>query len=236
MSDNPQDIENLIQNAQDEALYSATNESLPAIVRGLDLNKNDSVLAIAGSGDQAFAMLEYVGKIKVIDKSIFQLNLVKLRIEALKQKRYDLFLETECSNERLNRRNNYFMQEGKLDKIRNNLDNLVVLEPQDIFALQIDEKFSKIYSSNALSYVSYEEVKIPALRMLSMSLLLEGLLYITCGTTSVLNGEEIVALEEYPLLELKKEAGLTKEARRLEDENNFCWHPIIYKKTEEASK
>lgn len=38
--------------------YPCTNENLAAIVNGLNINENDTVVAVLGSGDQALALLE----------------------------------------------------------------------------------------------------------------------------------------------------------------------------------
>ena len=49
--------------------FARTNEDLPSIVRGMDVNPSDYILAVGGSGDQAFALLEYAKKVKTVDKA-----------------------------------------------------------------------------------------------------------------------------------------------------------------------
>lgn len=52
-----------------DVLYPCTNESISAVIRGLDLKKDDVVISIAGSGDIPFAIAPHVKKIYAIDKS-----------------------------------------------------------------------------------------------------------------------------------------------------------------------
>lgn len=212
--------------------YSATNEVLEAIVNGLDLKPEDNVLAIAGSGDQAFAMLEYGCKVTAIDIKLDQIKFVKLRAEALKLKCYEDFLRKKANPERIKA---YFAKEGRLDRIRANLDNLKVLEPSNIFTMQSAELFSKIYLSNALagSHVhisekdslvmlrSYKEL----LSDVTKNLTLGGLVY----ETSRYNHHEMS-------LGLMEEAHLSLSAQDYERANSYGWHPMIFRKVAEVEK
>ena len=51
-------------------LYSSTNESLEGVVAGLDVKPKDRIIAVGGCGDQAFALLENVGKVIVVDSNL----------------------------------------------------------------------------------------------------------------------------------------------------------------------
>ena len=46
--------------------YSCTNEDLKGIMAGLDLSPTDRVLTVAGSGDQAFAFLEFARQVNSV--------------------------------------------------------------------------------------------------------------------------------------------------------------------------
>ena len=48
-------------------IYARTNEDLTAIVKGLDVNPADYILAVGGSGDQAFALLENAKRVLAVD-------------------------------------------------------------------------------------------------------------------------------------------------------------------------
>jgi len=52
--------------------YRTTNESLDAIVLALQPNKNDKILAVGGSGDQAFSLLEKAGEVCCVDNNEVQ--------------------------------------------------------------------------------------------------------------------------------------------------------------------
>lgn len=54
--------------------YSHTNESLDAIVKGMNVNETDDIIAVCGSGDQAFALLEYAGSVLAVDSDRQQIE------------------------------------------------------------------------------------------------------------------------------------------------------------------
>lgn len=146
--------------------YIATNENIDAIIKGLDVNNNDKVLSILGSGDQAFAMLEH-SKVIATDTIRAQLKFVNKRIEYLKENNFQDFLMKNYSVKKtreyiegvitrtgeyvlefINLRNNYFLKEGRLENIKDNLDNLKIFNKNIIDCH--NEEFNKIYFSNAL--------------------------------------------------------------------------------------
>jgi len=58
-------------------MYYFTNESLEAIITGLEPNSEDNVLTICGSGDQAFALLEFGCQVIAIDENPQQICYAK---------------------------------------------------------------------------------------------------------------------------------------------------------------
>ena len=116
----PKKFEVEIRKVVDKVNYSVTNESIDAVIKGLNLKSNDSVLAVAGSGDHAFAMLEYAGEVKVIDSNPFQIDLVMLRAELLRIGRYDLFFTKRSTvplnDDKIVARKNYFSKEDLMRK------------------------------------------------------------------------------------------------------------------------
>ncbi|PIN80948.1 hypothetical protein COV11_02885, partial [Candidatus Woesearchaeota archaeon CG10_big_fil_rev_8_21_14_0_10_30_7] len=143
----------------DRVTYTTTNETLDSIVAGLDLNSNDNVLAIAGSGDQAFAILEYVGKVKAIDRDKYQIKFIRARIRALKSGNIDeFFMGVVHSIFSVSENKKYFKQEGRSEKIKLKLSDLTVATPQSFLtALNETETFSKIYLSNVVGFLSNQE-------------------------------------------------------------------------------
>ncbi|MBI4919049.1 DUF3419 family protein [archaeon] len=199
------DLKKSIKDILERVPYSKTNESLPAIINGLDLKQNDSVLAIAGSGDQAFAMLEYAARVEVVDKSSDQIFLVKLRAEALRREEYSLFLRSSVDNfkELIKERNCYFSKRGRRQKIRGNLEQLVFLKPSNISEVISERKFSKVYLSNALDYIPCDKRR-----------------------PMIFNFDDLVIDEE-----LTNKAGRC-EFQRYEDTGKLVgyWEPVVYRR------
>lgn len=151
--------------------YSCTNEDLRRIVLGLDFSPEDSVLAVAGSGDQAFAFLEFARHVKAVDIVPEQIELMRQKAEALRMGNYEEFLRVEAKGScdgylagthsvhfgefNKGRRRKYFAEDDpqRLERIRANLDNLAIAEPANILEVaQTEAGFAKIYLSNVLGY------------------------------------------------------------------------------------
>ena len=144
--------------------YSCTNENPAGIVAGLVPSQDDSILTVAGSGDQAFALLEFAGRVKAVDILPAQIEFMRQRVEALRAGNYEKFLGpfaigisdgvVESSSDSKRRQRDYFLKGNarRLMTIRAKLDNLVIAEPGDISEIAQSERgFSKVYLSNALS-------------------------------------------------------------------------------------
>jgi len=71
--------------------HRCTNESLAAIVNGLDVNETDDILAICGSGDQAFALLEKAHSVTAVDIYKNQVDYARYRKRCLKEEKYAFF-------------------------------------------------------------------------------------------------------------------------------------------------
>ncbi|MBI4919051.1 DUF3419 family protein [archaeon] len=213
--------------------YSCTNESLSAIVEGLDLQPKDSVLAVAGSGDQAFAMLERGCKVKLVDRDSYQLDLVKLRIEALQSENQDLFFKSGDGGFFSKHRKEYFSEKTRLESIRKNLCNLEILPPQDIFEIPPFEAFSKIYLSNAIDYLFSKEKPYYFTRLTEL-LLPRGLIYVSnsdCLVTTELDKTSFIDLISS---HLKIAEDLTEKAKKHEFElrPSCAWKPIVFQKVQ----
>lgn len=138
--------------------YARTNENLRSIIEGLDLEKDDSVLSIASSGDAGFAMLEFVKKITLVDRFSLQLDYVAKRKQFILNGNFKGFRSIPCEglcddeerySDNYDFRESYFSDDERLSRIREKLDLLEILSPQDIFDVAKTKKgFSKIYFSN----------------------------------------------------------------------------------------
>jgi len=211
--------------------YPITNENLLAITRGLAISPSDDVLAICGSGDQAFALLENARSVLAMDKSGAQVEFAEKRRELLRQGKYDEFLPLWVDGYDLNprpfhRRREYFHPE-RLERITSKVDNLEIVRG-DIFNPRTSKKFSKIYLSNSLLYESMESSAalrriVGILNFLSIN----GLLYISdiddlgrAGIHSPLPSPEL------PFVSFDKEQ--TRVARVFERYED--WFPVVLRK------
>jgi hypothetical protein len=182
--------------------YTCTNERLEAIVLGLRLTPEDRVLSAGGSGDQAFAILEYVKSVDAVDILFPQARYITQRKGILERGLLDWFLqldpfaEGKCpftmydkvyrSQDLIGRykgrRDSYFMQEGRFGRISAKAGDVRVEPPSDIFEVAAREGgFNKIYLSNTLRYDRLADLAgvRALLHNTAANLPASGLIYIT---------------------------------------------------------
>lgn len=145
--------------------YSISNENPEAIVKGLNLQPTDRVLAILGAGDQAFAMLEFCAEVYAVDNNPAQIEYFKRRIEKLK-KGQEIFLEENgtCDENRLIDLEGYnflkqkkllqnYFSEQRVKKVRKKLEKLTIEEDKIQFRV-IGGGFNKLYFSNVTNQLN----------------------------------------------------------------------------------
>lgn len=150
--------------------YSRTNESIAAVILGLNLKPTDEVYSVGGSGDLPFAMLEYVKKVVAVDSNPKQIELIKKRLEFLLDRDIEGFLKvtekgvaddnlyfsrySQFGSYNLARRNTYFRSFGvenmriRFDKIADNTERLKVRRGDFFERLDSISPVSKMYLSN----------------------------------------------------------------------------------------
>jgi len=215
-----------------ELKYTFTNESLRAIKAGLEINSEDHVLAVGGSADQAFALLECAGKVTVIDIDPAQVEYIKQRALWLAQGDYTNFLGyggslAVCdrqSIDKLPERNEFFLSPSRLPRIRSKLSKLEILSEGDIFDPEIIEGKNKIYLSNARtsSDKSGKILLTPLGRMLPIG----GLIYTVEGIEEKRYPLPPIPLEHHGLV---RDERLTRVAEALEGKSSM-WVPEVYKR------
>tara|TARA_Y100000310_G_scaffold78181_1_gene74811 strand:+ start:8797 stop:9561 length:765 start_codon:yes stop_codon:yes gene_type:complete len=161
--------------------WLSTNEDLESILEGMDVNEDDSILAIGGSGEQIFAMLSRGAKVTVIDYDPVQIWYIKYRAKLIENGFIDTFLEpitTYWQNFRPNPLD-FFRKQGILDSIRENVGNLTIMEPTDLYDLDPTpiERFNKLYLSNAIQSDKKRAESIQLLKGFVKYLPLGGLIY-----------------------------------------------------------
>ncbi|MDO8563958.1 MAG: hypothetical protein Q7R87_03035 [Nanoarchaeota archaeon] len=132
--------------------FSRSNETLRIIVKGLDIQPEDRVLSICGSGDQPIAFLSQGARVLAVDTYQDQITFAKRRINLLRKGLLNKFLEFPREDEDFKviwgRNNSFFRRELELE----NLDfRRLKFTKGDIFSLdpEIYRGFNKVYLSNA---------------------------------------------------------------------------------------
>jgi len=205
------------------------NETLGAIVYGLDVNKNDVVLSVVGNGDQPLVLLEKASRVIAIDNDPAALRLLEKRLEQLGRNEYFEFIGSPppISNHYLETRAAYLQQEGRLDTIRAKLDRLTIVS-EDIFEfVKSNRSFNKVYLSNAITYNGYDEqVFHDRLETVAKSLPREGLIYVADGCDMRWDREYVLEFERSLPSSLAIDFDLSWIARIKDDH----WQPNVYRK------
>lgn len=228
--------------------YVCANESLEAIIAGLNPGENDNTLAIGGSGDQAFAILEHSARVYVVDIKKSQTDYIKKRARLLETGDYAGFLQippesdfslnpTASNKSHLTSREHYFTKE-RFDRIRKRVSELRILPPIDVLrAIKIIKGLTKIYLSNALEFGK----KLPdftadlCLEQISNTISKDSLIYVANHdylvssyekfSKTYLHGIEVRKSLLPPTLVLDQK--LTQRARHYQKGR---WKPAVYRK------
>lgn len=131
-----------------ELSYKSTNENLEGIITALDVGPSDTVLTVGGSGDQAFALLEFGGSVHAVDPNPAQVAYIQKRARELEQGDYSSFVD-DCKPRLVKRT---FSASGRLERIRKKLTHLTISHG-NIFKVAEQGTYSRVYLSNAVGYV-----------------------------------------------------------------------------------
>ena len=240
--------------------FKFTNESLKAIYAGMNPSKEDNILMICGSGDQAFCCAETNARIAVVDYKEEQVNFAKKRANFLRKQDYPSFLTLETGELPLDitpsgpeeyflrSRNRYFSKE-RLEKITETLsnNNSLIFGVGNLLSTPLYGKgYNKLYLSNIIGYGNGLKLKPEKMKSIfeSMYNLVndKGIVYIS-------DGDKICRLEEENEGFLKKSGfktheKLTKRARIQQNKENSekvrlfpelknsgtNWNPLILQK------
>ena len=233
--------------------YQVTNESLSAIIAGLAINQQDRVLAVGGSGDQAFALLETAAKVSVVDSNPEQIELIKYRARMLKKGNYGEFLRAspttnDIEEEDIFKRNIYFSDSKnvRLNNIKANIDSLEIIEARDVASSSWNDCFfTKVYLSNILSYELYDHGQFEKIgeniertfSILSPQMALQSLVYLADyhrAFVEVAKHKKISDLQLHPSGFVLDNI-LTRKAVAIEREEailswDTAWVPAVFRK------
>jgi hypothetical protein len=185
--------------------YPKTNENISSIVSGLDIQPHDKIVAIGGSGDQAFAILEYVGHVLAVDEDCLQVDYIDDQLDLIAVRDYETFWSMRESKE-------YFLP-SRLDVIRRKLDCIEVRKGDIVDVCRNIRGYNKVYLSNSL--YGHPDELAPKLVLVSSNLPIGGLVYASNGGTAA---EALVGTGLVIDFEL---------TRRIIEDN---WHPVVLRK------
>ena len=144
--------------------HASTNESLEAVIAGMNVRPEDRILSIGGSGDQAFAFLEKGAGVVVVDNNPKQVDLIRQKAKLLRNENYNGFLRAGLSEAYLANptdeshmaRNRYLRK--RLPAIRERLDKLDILGEEDIFrAVSALNGYNKVYLSTVFGQMDISD-------------------------------------------------------------------------------
>ncbi len=215
-----------LQKAREAVTHPSTNESLWGIIAGLNPVSTDRIAAIAGSGDQAFALLASGAEVIAVDKDPAQIEYVRLRARALTEGNDEAFLE---GLPLILRRFHSYFDIACLDRIRGNIGRLTLAPAENIMSYTAREKdpVTKVYLSNCLDGRS----RVPGFEMLkeiSRPITLGGLIYSAENDIC----QEIHA-EKLKLIGLEydeKQTHAAHEESTGPQRGLIDWRPKVYKK------
>lgn len=213
--------------------FPYTNECLDTIVKGLDVNPSDDIIAICGSGDQAFAMLEYANSVLAVDNDKEQVEYAMRRAEALKAGDIEKFLRPvpeSCLDlimvgSDMKRSIAYFSQPGRLERIRNNLGRLDIKHVNDFLDEVGKNKFSKAYLSNILGYnpsTAKPEGRIAYLEKAAAGLREPGLIYMSNCHSYLLD-----SISDANVITNAKELTASAKATEAKGDASMLWLPAV---------
>lgn len=228
-------MSNFLMQIQTFPWFQTTDENLEAVVSGMDLSPEDRVVAICGSGDQAFAMLESAGSVTAVDFVEVQIEFVKKRAQLLQKGKYEDFLAVgvneddryrDLVKQDAEKRNPYFQVPGRLSKIRDKLAHLDFIEGKIFTVAPTLQPFSRLYLSGTMGQCGENERIAKAMKQTLDNLEINGLIYVTMGTDPF---ERM--LDMTPTTNVKLSGPLTTKARDKERlHGRPIWEPTVYRK------
>ena len=227
--------------------YSVTNESLFAVMEGLDIQSDDRVLAISGSGDQVLAMIEIADRVVAFDYLIEELGILRMKTKCIQEGDFDAFYnpgKLEPLVGAFPYRKEYF-DVDRLERIRKRLGRLSYFRG-DLRALPLIEHvmFTKIYLSNAIDFTADGHLSfcanrtyksdnysclISAIMHLVDRLEVGGLAY-TATDKSYYRDSLSGLFEHSPNMEIDKELTEVADFREHTTGSSIAWRPRVYRK------
>jgi hypothetical protein len=224
--------------------FDATNESLDAVIAGLNPKQGDNILAVLGSGDQACAMVAEGAKVYGVDINPDQVRYAGDRKGYVEKGDFASFLGT-ISGSNVHS-HEYFKANNRLEKLAANMHNLTIAEGSVLDENLLRAGFNKIYLSNVISYMHIHKFGdskrtefahynfVMALNKIAESIPAGCLVYVS--DSHFIFSDKVI--KKYGLnkitqsAKLEKDEILSAEADKLEPKSGTCWdwHPAVYRR------
>ena len=197
-----------------------TNESLEAIVRGMDVKPKDRILAVCSSGDQAFALLEKAGYVKAVDNEEEQVRYAQRRRKMLKERLIKRFFPYGRGFEN----KNYFSKE-RIAKLVKKTRYLKITNADIFMEDEGLDNFNKVYLSNAATFRGNKPKEVDRfLYRLTQKLANPGIVYMAIEPIEYWCEKRMIR-EGFCL-----DTELTAIARLYERRDGTLWTPVVYRR------
>lgn len=203
--------------------YSCTNKSIPSIIAGMEPQEGERILAVCGSGDQAFALLESGATMIAVDKDVRQVEFAKARFRKLRDGDYHGFLDAPPAFNPCDpiARDIYFGRGERMENIRARLAN-ISFRVQDV--REVGDVVDKAYLSNVLDWLrSDSEFVRGFFEQIASHVGGNGLVYL--ADKGIVKEHKAVWHEEFDV-----DKRLTERAKSLTYCGDTHWIPIVLRK------
>ncbi len=177
-------------------MWTRSNECISSIFSGLDAKRNDYIIAVGGSGDQSFALVQYSGSVLAVDIEDHQVYHMERMREFINKGDFKGFMKARIGDSfiysdepSISDLNGWEMKYGTkyftpeiFENIGKNIGRLEIRQQEVFDAIMTEEHFNKIYLSNALEKPPLNSKPRTAFfREISKRLPKDGLIYIADG-------------------------------------------------------
>lgn len=210
---------------------SRTNERLPAIMAGMDLNSADKVIAISGSADFPFSALEFAGDVTGVDNDESQILRNNWRKKCLEDGNFDDFSSywlRDMYDGAIKYNHPYFHgNRQRLETIRAKLEHIEFIHA-DILQFEGLDAFTKVYLSNICGFTLPSKSK-PKSKRDAYNCLIDFTQKLSRGTLIYASDGDRLnppRARVFGFRGLRVETELTAKAR----ESEYLWTPTVFRR------
>jgi len=166
-----------------DKIWTRTNEHLPSIIQGLDVQSTDYIIAVCGSGDQGLAILERAKRVLLVDNRPEQIEFMKTISACIKKGDYNRFLGARKGSSESYSSDGYwsslnYFTPRRFNLLKTKMNNLEIRLGNIIKMARSEKGFNKLYLSNALNHKPLDSDIPMALKTVSDNTPKNGLVYL----------------------------------------------------------